>query len=103
MYIAQATYETSNGSRYLQQLCKHFAHKVDVTYDTHMGRCALPSGPARMQADDRGISFHLTAQAASEIVTAKYVIDSHLVTFAHRESFTGLDWAVIESADQEPA
>ncbi|SMX51061.1 DUF2218 domain-containing protein [Actibacterium lipolyticum] len=96
MYAAKSVYKTSNGSKYLQQLCKHFSHKVDVTYDAQQGECELSSGPALIKADAEGISFHLTGQDPEGIILAKYVIDSHLVTFAHRENFTGLSWTVTQ-------
>lgn len=43
--ISTARLETANASKYLQQLCKHFAHKVEVRFDETEGHCALP--PAR--------------------------------------------------------
>ena len=51
--IETARYETSNGSKYLQQLCKHFAHKIAVEYDDHRGSAALPTGPAIMTRPNR--------------------------------------------------
>ena len=40
------TFQTPQASKYLQQLCRHFAHKVAVEYDASQGRAALPPGPA---------------------------------------------------------
>lgn len=42
------TFPTAHASRYLQQPCKHFGHRVEVFYDEKTGRAALPPGPARM-------------------------------------------------------
>lgn len=36
------TFVTPNASKYLQQLCRHFAHNVAVTYDAHRGTLWLP-------------------------------------------------------------
>ena len=36
------TFQTPNASKYLQQLCKHFEHKVAVVFDESEGRAALP-------------------------------------------------------------
>jgi hypothetical protein len=33
-----AAVPTANGSRYLQQLCKHWAHNLAVDYDAREGR-----------------------------------------------------------------
>ena len=33
---------TANGSRYLQQLCKHWAHNLKVEFDAREGRVTFP-------------------------------------------------------------
>lgn len=85
-------FETSNASRYLQQLCKHFAHKVDVTYDETSGEVALPIGPARLRADSDALVVEVEAPDAAGLERAQGVIDSHLVRFAFREEFEKMDW-----------
>lgn len=90
--LETAHLQTDHGSRYLQQLCKHFAHKVTVDYDASSGRVDLPSGPARMTADATGLSVEITAEDEDGLVRARHIIDDHLKRFAHRESFAGLDW-----------
>lgn len=91
------TFPTAHASRYLQQLCKHFGHKVDVAYDEKTGRAALPPGPARMWADDDMLRVEVTAETEEGLKTARYVIDSHLETFAFRENFKALDWAAAQA------
>ena len=85
-------FETTHGARYLQQLCKHFAHKIDVSYDAQDGRLALMTGPARLHADATGLSAEITAEDDAGLDRARQVIDKHLERFAFRESFTGMDW-----------
>ena len=46
MSTSQAQVTTALASRYLQQLCKHFAHKLPTTYDTGQGRIESRSAPA---------------------------------------------------------
>lgn len=94
MIITTAHYPTAHASRYLQQLCKHFAHKVQVSFDDTRGRAELPPGPAEMTADATGLSIRIVSEDARAMIQARFVIDSHLVTFAHREGFTGLLWKV---------
>lgn len=94
MYIATAFYPTEHASKYIGQLCKHFAHKVDVSWDETTGNAALPSGPAVLTAAPEGLSVRVQADDAKGIIHARFVIDSHLVNFAHREQFTGLDWVL---------
>lgn len=92
MLTKTATYETEHGKKYLQQLCKHFAHKIDVEYtDTH-GECALPPGPAIMDADDKSIRINITAETEDGLKLAQHIIDSHIIKFAFREELESLDW-----------
>lgn len=93
MLSASATFATENGSKYLKQLCKHFAHKIEVEYDDEKGRAALPPGPAELIADAKGLSVSITAEDEQGLLRAKFIIDDHLKRFAFREGFEGLDWA----------
>lgn len=97
MIVTTARYPTQHASKYLQQLCKHFAHKVEVSFDDHQGQAALPPGPATLTADAEALTIRIAAEDAKSMIHARFIVDSHLVTFAHRENFTGLAWQV-ESA-----
>lgn len=99
MYVTTARFETQHASKYLQQLCKHFAHKVEVAYDDRQGHAALPPGRAEMRAEDGALTIRLESEDVRNMIHARFVIDSHLATFAHREGFTGLNWSV-ETADR---
>lgn len=90
---ATARHETPHGSKYLQQLCKHFGHKVEVRYDAESGDAALPPGPARFAADEGGLSMTVTAENAEGLATAKRIVEIHLVRFAFREKLEALDWS----------
>lgn len=85
-------FETANASRYMQQLCKHFAHKVEVDYDETQARAALPVGPATMNADDRVLRVNITAEDEEGLARARHIIDDHLRRFAHRENFEHMTW-----------
>ncbi len=92
MLSSTAYYPTEHASKYLQQLCKHFAHKVAVTNDEKQGTVALTSGHAKLTADEKGLAVEVTAEDPKGIIHSRFVFDSHLVTFAHREGFVGLRW-----------
>ncbi|MEM7519988.1 MAG: DUF2218 domain-containing protein [Pseudomonadota bacterium] len=96
-YVAVGRFNTQNASRYLQQLCKHFAHKVDVTYDDLQGVAALPTGPARLKAEENELVIELTAKDLNGLAVAQHIIDSHLVRFAFRENFERMSW--VQGAD----
>lgn len=86
------TFPTPHASKYLQQLCKHFAHKVDVSFDETSGEAALPPGPARLSADPEMLRVEISAADPDGLRKARGVIDRHLETFAFREDFKGMAW-----------
>ena len=77
---------TQKASKYLQQLCKHFAHKVAVRYDLETAEVAFPFGACRMYAHDSFLSIECDANSEDELRRAQNVIDDHLGRFAWREA-----------------
>lgn len=86
------TFQTSNASKYLQQLCKHFAHKIEVEFDETSGRAALPAGPATLTATDDALRVEISAETGEGLERARHVIDDHLKRFAFREGFEQMAW-----------
>jgi hypothetical protein len=86
-------YETPNARKYLQQLCKHFGHKIKVTHTEQDGTCHFVMGDAHLHADDSGLSVRFELTSPDQLNPARGVIDSHLKTFAFREGFTQMDWS----------
>jgi hypothetical protein len=85
-------YETENASKYLKQLCKHFAHKVEVDYDDTRGKAQLPSGPCVLQATDTCLRIEISGPDEAGLERARGVVDSHLERFAFREGFKTMTW-----------
>lgn len=94
MRVSTAHYPTANGPKYLQQLCKHFAHKAEVSLTETEGRAVLGEGVAHLAADANGLAVRIEAPDAKAVIQTRYVIDVHLVNFAFREGFTGLTWTI---------
>ncbi|KAA9007828.1 DUF2218 domain-containing protein [Histidinibacterium aquaticum] len=94
----RGTFTTQNASKYLQQLCKHFAHKVDVDYDADHGRAAFPTGPARLTATGDALIAEVEAGSAEELQRARAIVDNHLARFAFREEFERMDWEAESAA-----
>lgn len=92
MLISTAHLATEHASKYLQQLCKHFSHKIDVQFDSHHAKGQLSPGPFDMHADETGLTINVSGQDARAVIEARYVVDKHLVTFAFRENFCGMPW-----------
>ncbi len=85
-------FATPNASKYLQQLCKHFAHKIDVSFDDTHGEAALPPGPAVLDATEQGLTVQISASDEEGLRHARLIIDDHLKRFAHRENFEAMSW-----------
>jgi hypothetical protein len=90
---SQGRFDTPNASRYLQQLCKHFAHKTEVDYDETRGTAKLPGGPATLSVTDEALIVTLESPDPEALKKAKHIIDSHLERFAFREDFKGMAWS----------
>ena len=81
---------TTNSSRYLQQLCKHFAHKVPVEFTPSQGHVKLPFGDCVLSAG--GSTLDITVDGKPEALgKLENFIGSHLERFAFREKPT-LTW-----------
>lgn len=93
MLESTCRFETKFASKYLQALCKHFAHKVAVDYDALAGTAALPPGPATLKADATGLDLAVTAQDAEGLARAKFIVEDHLLRFAFREKPDPLAWS----------
>ncbi|MEQ6335424.1 DUF2218 domain-containing protein [Sphingobium sp. MK2] len=83
---------TPNASRYLQQLCKHWSHKFDVTFDTEQGVIPFPMGPIRMQAEPEALVVTIEPKADADVEKFKQVVADHLDRFAFREAPLTFDW-----------
>jgi hypothetical protein len=85
MTRSQAQVQTTNASRYLVQLCKHFAHKIAVEYDTRNGLATFPFGTCTMQADDRQLTLQCTGHDEASLERVQDIVHRHLEGFAFRE------------------
>lgn len=85
MPASQARIATEHASKYLQRLCKHFAHKVSVDYDPASARVDFPFGGCRMAADADGLTIDCTSKSPEALARTQIVIDDHLARFAWRE------------------
>lgn len=76
---------TPRASRYLQQLCKHFAHKLPVSFDPSAGKISFSIGDCDLRADDDRLRLDLSSPDGSQLTQLKDVVIRHLVRFAFRE------------------
>jgi hypothetical protein len=93
---------TANGSRYLQQLCKHWAHNLAVEFDAQEGRVTFPKdargadwpGDAlvTMTNRDGALECRIEASAPGQLEGLKGALARHLDRFAFREAPLTFDW-----------
>jgi hypothetical protein len=85
MVRSETAIGTEQASRYLQQLCKHFAHKIPATFDEHVGEISFSVGECRLEAEGATLRILLEAPNAEDMEQLKDVVIRHLVRFAFRE------------------
>ena len=78
---------TENASKYLQQLCKHFGHKVHVEFSEIEGKIELPFGSCALAATSSDLTMTATAEE-SNLKKLERVMGDHLARFAFRENVT---------------
>lgn len=92
MIHVTATVPTAHGGKYVRQLCKHWAHKLDVTLDGDTGVVRFPNAVATMTGEADTLRIDLTADSAEMAEQMKGVIERHLDRFAFREAPLAYRW-----------
>ncbi|WP_318527576.1 aldolase/citrate lyase family protein [Albidovulum marisflavi] len=83
---AWGTVRTENGGRYLQQLCKHWSHKAEATFDETEGQVVFANGQkVEMQAQSDRLDVVATAGPRADLAAWISVVEAHLKRFAFRE------------------
>lgn len=83
---------TTHGSRYLQQLCKHWSHKFETRFDAGEGEIAFPMGPIRMTAGADALTVVIEPGPDVDVERFKMVVAEHLDRFAFREAPLAFEW-----------
>jgi len=82
---SSTTIKTQKASGYLQQLCKHFSHKIEVKFDGQDGWIEFAFGRAELRADESVLTMVANSQNPENLDKLKKVLASHLERFAFRE------------------
>jgi uncharacterized protein len=98
MIQSRAEWKTEHGRKYLVQLCKHFAHKIEVAYTEQHGECRFSCGTVVLDADDDGLTIVASAPDPEQLAETQSVMERHLVRFAFRENIEALNWSPVERA-----
>jgi len=102
MFETTARVPTVNGSRYLQQLCKHWSHNLRVEFTPEAGTVIFPKnargadwpGDATLtlMAQKDTLECRLEASAEEQRDALKDTVARHLDRFAFREAPLKFDW-----------
>jgi hypothetical protein len=94
MPASNARVATSNASRYLQQVCKHWSHKFAVEFTPERGR--VPFAEDRVcsfGAEPEALVMHLEAPDDETLVRLQDVVVDHVKRFAFREDLGEVAWS----------
>lgn len=93
---------TAHGSRYLQQLCKHWSHNLTVEFTPQHGTVIFPRdargadwpGDATLTLDarDDALECRLDASVDGQLDALKGAVARHLDRFAFREAPLAFSW-----------
>ena len=101
-HSSTASVPTASASRYLQQLCKHWQHNLQVEYDEARGTVVFPrdargadwpgDAVVTMTAGEAALDCRIDASAAGQLDGLKGALARHLDRFAFREAPLPFDW-----------
>lgn len=105
MDSATASVPTASGSKYLQQLCKHWQHDLAVEFTPVHGTVVFPKdargahhpGDALVTFDAGAevLDVRIDATSPEQLQGLKGAVASHLDRFAFREAPLTFDWRAI--------
>ncbi len=97
-----AAVPTANGSRYLQQLCKHWQHNLAVEFTPDHGTVVFPrnargadwpgDGLVTFDAGEAALEVRIDASSPAQLDGLKGAVARHLDRFAFREAPLSFDW-----------
>ncbi|HWE08795.1 MAG TPA: DUF2218 domain-containing protein [Solirubrobacteraceae bacterium] len=89
---SRADVATEKPVPYMRQLCKHFGHKVDASFDDDSGYIQFEFGRCELYAADGELQLTVTAADDEGRRRMQHVISSHLERFGKRDELS-VDWS----------
>jgi hypothetical protein len=93
MPIVSANVPTANASKYIQQLCKHWSHRLEVDFTEQKGVVRFPDAVVTLVVQPDDLTVTIDAQEKETVERMKGVVASHLDRFAFREASLKFDWS----------
>lgn len=91
--IITAHVPTANGSRYMQQLFKHWSHRFEVTVDASKGSVDFGGSSCAMEVQPDGLLITMHMAKDGDVERMKSVVSEHLDRFAFREAPLSYAWS----------
>ena len=96
MTVRVARVPTHAASRYLQQLAKHWSHKMEVSFSEQEATIAFPNGATlELRAASETLDVRLSVPEEGDVARMEEVVASHLDRFAFREAPLTFDWRAV--------
>lgn len=83
--------QTSDPSRLIRRLCKHWSHKFEVDFDVHHGHIALGDTQCSLTAGENSLTANLQTQDEAQLARMETVVADHLQRMSAGETFS-FDW-----------
>jgi uncharacterized protein len=93
MPIAKASVPTASAAKYVQQLCKHWSHKLEVDLSESRGVVKFPAAVVTLEPEANALEVTIDGEGSEEVERLKRVVASHLDRFAFREAPLRFDWS----------
>ena len=93
MPTAKASVPTASANKYVQQLCKHWSHRLKVDLSDRKGIVKFPDAVATLEAGEDALLVMIEGENSEEVERLKGVVSSHLDRFAFREAPLKFDWS----------
>jgi hypothetical protein len=93
MPIAKASVPTASAAKYVQQLCKHWSHKLEVDLSESRGVVKFPAAVVTLEPEANALEVTIVGEGSEEVERLKGVVASHLDRFAFREAPLRFDWS----------
>ena len=83
----------------MQQLAKHWSHRMEVRFDAEEARIAFPNGSVlEMRADPETLDCALNVPDEGDPARMRAVVEEHLNRFAFREGALTFDWRTADAS-----
>lgn len=79
--------ETSNPSRLIRRLCKHWSHKFEVSFDDQQGRIAFGEAQCLLTAGDGSLTAEVQTEDEAQLTRMETVVADHLQRMSAEETF----------------